>query len=100
MFKEHHIYKRRRINKNLIKTFDKFLFIIAVLGPLMTLPQLIKIYTLKNAAGVSAISWGLYAVLDIPWIIYGFIHKEKLLVFSYFLWIITNTAVTIGAIIY
>ena len=53
----HHISKRKRAYKKLptyphpktlIRWFDNFLLIIAVLGPLIAIPQIVKIYTLKQ----------------------------------------------------
>ncbi|HED05911.1 MAG TPA: hypothetical protein ENI61_04420 [Ignavibacteria bacterium] len=105
----HHIHRRKRIYKKLekypsknkgIKFLDKFLLIIAVIGPLVTLPQIIKIFTLKDATGISVISWSLFAILDIPWIVYGFVHKEKPIIISSILWFILNIIVVFGALRY
>ena len=105
----HHISKRKRVHKRFesyphpkkgIRLFDKFLMIIAIVGPLMSLPQILKIFILKDASGISIISWSLYALFNIPWIIYGFVHKEKPIVVAYLLWFSTNVIIIIGAILY
>jgi len=104
-----HIHKRKRVHQKLekyphpnkwIKFLDRFLIIVAVVGPLMVLPQILKIFMLKDAMGVSALSWGLFALFDIPWIIYGAVHKEKPIIIAYSLWLVTNLIVVVGALIY
>lgn len=104
----HHIHKRKRATKfepyphkhPWIRFLDKLLVVIAVIGPLMTFPQILKIYIEKQAIGVSVLSWSLFTLFNIPWIIYGFVHKEKPIVIAYFGWFITNVLVAIGAVIY
>jgi uncharacterized protein with PQ loop repeat len=105
----HHMHKRKRVHQKLrkfphpnkkIRFLDNMLLIIAVLGPLSTIPQLTKIFISKNAAGVSTLTFGFFAAFDIPWIIYGMVHKEKPIVLAYTLWLIANLTIVIGTIIY
>ena len=83
-----------------IRFLDNMLLVVAVIGPLVNFPQVFKIFALKTAAGVSALTFSLFAFFDIPWIIYGVIHKEKPIVISYSLWLITNLTVVAGTILY
>ena len=62
----HHFYKRKRIYQKLEpyphpnkwkRLMDKLIYAVGIFGPVMTIPQLTKIWLDKNAAGVSAISW-------------------------------------------
>lgn len=101
----HHIHKRRKrkdiVNEGkFVKFLDRFLIIVGVISPMMTLPQIFKIYSAQNAAGVSIISWTFYAIFDIPWIVYGFVHKEKPIIISYLAWLLMNLAVVVGCLIY
>jgi hypothetical protein len=52
------------------------------------------------AIGVAAPSWFGPALLDIPWILYGIMHREKAIVITYTLWLVMNTTVGVGAILY
>ena len=79
---------------------DGIVLVVGILGPLSALPQVLKILVLQNATGVSVISWGLGALFDIPWILYGIVHKERPIVIAYTLWFFMNIAVTIGALMY
>ena len=104
----HHIHRRKRgtmleayPHKNKwIRYLDKFLIFVAIMGPLMTLPQILKIYIEQNSVGVSAWSWGLYSFFNIPWIVYGFVHKEKPIILGYSLWFVTNLVVVVGVLMY
>lgn len=101
----HHIYRRKQRGqfphrKPVIRLLDKALLWIAVIGPLMALPQIAKIYAERNAAGVSLVSWTLFALLNIPWIVYGTVHREKPIIISYCLWLLVNAAVVVGIVMY
>lgn len=104
-----HLQVRKRVSKNLepvpARTFpkrflDRVVLFVGILGPLTTIPQLVVIYTTHNATGVSALSWGLPALLDIPWILYGVIHRERPIIITYLLWFVANSAIFVGAIAY
>jgi uncharacterized protein with PQ loop repeat len=105
----HHIHKRKRVHERLepyphenkwVKLLDDFLLAVAVIGPVMSIPQIWKIFSTRTAAGVSALSFGLFAAFNIPWIIYGAVHREKPIYIAYILWLISNTAVVVGTMLY
>lgn len=66
----------------------------------MALPQVALVYVGRDVAGISVVSWLGWAILDIPWIIYGFVHKERPIIITYTLWMAINFSIVIGAIIY
>lgn len=104
----YHFYKGKKTKKsessqlnNETKLFlDKFIYFIGIYGPIMTIPQILKIYVDKNASGVSVISWSSYAFCAIFWIIYGIIHKEKPIVLTYCVWLALDIVIVIGTFIY
>lgn len=105
----HHIHLRKRraddyepfpARSAWKRALDRVVLCVGVIGPIATAPQIYKIYAFQNAAGVSALSWGIWALLDIPWIIYGFVHRERPIILTYTLWLIINTIVCVGAILY
>ncbi len=105
----HHLQRRKRSHQNTeqyphpnkwIKILDDILMAVAIIGPLMNLPQIYKIYSEQIASGLSLISWSLYAICDIPWIIYGIVHKEKPIMIAYILWFLTNMTVVIGIFLF
>lgn len=66
----------------------------------MTIPQIVKIFAYQDAAGVSVISWATFAVFDIPWILYGLSHNDRPILITYTLWLIMNSIVVVGALMY
>jgi uncharacterized protein with PQ loop repeat len=83
-----------------MRALDVAVYAAGILGPLATIPQVLQIYTMHNAVGVSVATWGMYALFDIPWIIYAFVHREPPLIMCYLLWFLFNALVAIGALLY
>ncbi len=79
---------------------DKGIYVVAIIGPLMTIPQITKIWVGQTAAGVSVISWATFCVTATFWMMYGILHKEKPIIFSNILWLILQSFIVVGAIIY
>jgi uncharacterized protein with PQ loop repeat len=105
----HHINRRKRKSINLeeypskkfwIRFLDKLLIFVAAVSPFMTLPQIILIFSTKSAESLSLFSWGMYTFFNIPWIIYGFVHKDRPIMIAYILWFIMNLTVTVGILLY
>lgn len=105
----HHLHLRKRGAKNTepfpsnnigIKLLDRAAIVAGITGPAMTLPQIYQIFALHNATGVSAFSWAAFAILDIPFIIYGLVHKDRLITVTYILWLVANLTVAFGAVFY
>jgi len=105
----HHIHQRKRVHQKLepyphthpwINFLDRLLLVVAIIAPFTTLPQLYTIFIEKNVTGVSAITWLLYTVLTLPWIVYGFVHKEKPIIVSSLLWLVTDVLVVVGTMVY
>ncbi|MBX4192055.1 hypothetical protein KW798_01040 [Candidatus Parcubacteria bacterium] len=83
-----------------IRLLDQICILAGIVGMIMTIPQLSNIFIDHNAAGVSALSWGSYAALDLPWILYAFVHREPPLLITYTLWLFLNILVCVGAVMY
>ena len=105
----HHLHLRKRLSRALepypARTFwkrllDKTVYVVGVIGPVMTIPQIVLIYVGRDASGIAPISWLAWALLDIPWIIYGLVHREFPIVITYTLWFVCNMLVFIGALLY
>ncbi len=88
-----HPNKKKRI-------IDKLIYPIGILGPIMSIPQLIEVFMYKKVSGLSITTWSIWAFFDIFWLIYGFAHKEKPIIITYMMWLIVNLSVVIGVILY
>ena len=101
----HHFFARRRrepypATRVGLRMLDIVVYIAGIVGPLATIPQVLQIYTTHSASGVSFVTWGAYALFDIPWIIYAIVHREPPLLLCYILWFFFNSLVAIGVLLY
>ena len=105
----HHLSKRKRIHKKFeeypskkfwIRFLDRLLVVIAVVGPLVSIPQLWAVYSTHDAANISFFSWGLWALFNLVWLTYGIVHKEKPIIITYILWFFVNSAMAVAALIF
>lgn len=97
----HHWLRIKKLTQKQQKQLIKrSVLTIAVIEPVMTLPQIYEIWVKRQAEGVSSLTWSLYIGAAIIWLLYGLQLKDKPLIISSSLWIVTEAAVAIGAILY
>lgn len=105
----HHLHIRKRVSKSLEpyparspwkRLLDKVIFAAGVIGPIFSIPQIVLIYSNRDATGISPVSWFGWAALDIIWIVYGLVHKEPPIAVTYTFWFVVNLTVAFGAILY
>ncbi len=105
----HHIHKRKRIHQKHEKYphpkkgkryIDRIVYIFGIIGPLTGAAQSYKIWSLKEAAGLSIIMFGFGILNDMVWITYGAIHKEKPIILMYSLWLVVNIITVAGILVY
>ena len=105
----HHIRARARHTKGLepfpatgaLKHFfDYLMYAVGVFAPLALVPQILQIYTTRSSAGVSLLTWSLFTLLNILWVFYGAIHKDKHIFFASALMILFDLVVVIGILLY
>jgi MtN3 and saliva related transmembrane protein len=83
------------------KVLNRLFYLIAVLGPLSSLPQIIEIWvTDKSATGVSLSTWLMFLLMSAVWLWYAVTKRDRPLVVSNALWMITDAIVIAGAIYY
>ena len=100
----HKVERRQGTKKVKITGYQKFLdkltFVAGVVGPFTVLPQIYSIFSTHSAAGVSMATWLLIFIVTLPWVFYGFAHKEKSIIVSFILWEIANGMVVVGVLLY
>ena len=87
----------RKQQKQIIK---RSVLAIAIIEPAMTLPQIFEIWVKRQVEGVSSLTWGLYIGAACIWLLYGIQLKNKPLIISSTLWIITEILVVMGVVFY
>lgn len=101
----HHLHRRRRREPYPatgvgLRVLDIVVYAAGIAGPLATIPQVLEIYTTHSAEGVSLVTWLMYALFDLPWVIYAIVHREPPLILCYALWFAFNCAVVVGVLLY
>jgi uncharacterized protein with PQ loop repeat len=105
----HHLHVRKRVHEKKEKyphpeefkrKYDKFMYAIAILCPIMFLPQMLKVWISQDASGISIVSWISFAVIACFWTYYGILHKERQLIIMNGALVIIQLMTAIGAIIY
>ena len=105
----HHQHVRKRLYKNLEMypadnklrhALDIAVYCASFFGLVMTLPQLWNIWIVRNASGVSALSWIAYSLSAIIWLMYGIVHKEKPIIYSNTFAVVFNILIVIGTLMY
>ncbi len=105
----HHYHVRKRVfhkdepyphPDRFKRLLDRSVYFVGVIGPIMTLPQLYMIWHNQNAEGVSIWTWGAYGFVSVFWFLYGTLHDEKPIVFTYSFWILVHAFVITGIILY
>ena len=88
-------------NKKHKKTLiGHLVLIVAIIAPIMTLPQIYNIWVNHLTEGVSVATWSLYVGSAFIWLMYGVQLKDKPLIISSTLWVIFESAVVIGVLLY
>jgi uncharacterized protein with PQ loop repeat len=104
-----HYHLRKRIHKKhepyphpdrLKRFFDRVIYVVVILGPVMNLPQLFKIWIYRDATGVSFVSWTGFTIFSVIWFIYGVLHREKPIIFMNVFIMVIQALIAMGSFLY
>ena len=93
-------HKQNKHKKRKPVLINSVIIPVAIAQPLMTFPQILAIFDHKSAHNVSIFTWGAYNVASAVWLYYGIVHRERAIIFSQTLWLIVQSLVILGIIIY
>ena len=99
---QHNKFLKKKISKNgfWITSLYYTTLIVGIIAPFTALPQILKIFIEQNAAGVSLLSWSLFVLFAIPFIIWGIVQRDAPIAVTYSLWATADLVVVIGVLIY
>jgi MtN3 and saliva related transmembrane protein len=82
--------------------FDRFMVVAGLISPIATIPQVIKVFAThsQHASGQSLITWLVYTVLALLWVIYGALKREMAIIAGNGLGVIMYGLVVIGILIH
>ena len=81
-------------------TVKRLLGGLSIFTMLMTIPQVFAIWISHVASGVSLVSWGAYLISAVVWLWYGLWRRDKNIYLPCVGWILLDSAVLIGALVY
>lgn len=61
---------------------DKIIFPIALVSPIMTVPQVLQVWQKHETAGLAVTTWIGFAFASAFWTLYGLAHKDKTITVS------------------
>lgn len=93
----HPQHKIRKVNPDYI---DSAMSLIAIVSPLTIIPQIIQIYQTKDVEGISLITWVFSVLTSLTWIIYGFHHKDKPIIFNSIMGAVFCSLIAFGVLLY
>ena len=79
---------------------DKLVYVAGIGSPIMTFPQLYKIWINKTTEGLSLVTWIAYFITAIIWLSYGVVHKDRPIIITNILWVVMDIAIILGIILY
>lgn len=91
--KQHH-YKEKSIH-----ILDKIIFPIALVSPIMTVPQVLQVWEKHQTSGLSVTTWIGFTFAAVFWTLYGLTHHEKAISIPSFFVTILDLLIVIGILI-
>ncbi len=99
----HGLVEKHRNQKNIQKRhklINRLIVPIAIIQPLMTIPQIMTIFVNKSASDVSIVTWVAYEIGSSLWLYFGVVHKIKSIIITQTLWLIIHSLMIIGILLY
>lgn len=91
---------RLKTNRKTKKEIYEIAMVVAVVQPIMVLPQALQIYNNRSAADVSLLTWSMLLIFNISNFIYGLVFGIKPLIINNAIWVIVDAAVVVGILLY
>lgn len=82
------------------KRIEFFALIAGIVQPLITLPQIITIYSNQSAEDVSLLTWIGYLFFGITFLVYGLAFKLKPIWIGQIIWVTMQAITVIGILLY
>ncbi|HKC14696.1 MAG TPA: SemiSWEET family transporter [Patescibacteria group bacterium] len=75
---------------------DKVIFPIALISPIMTVPQVLQVWQKHETAGLAITTWIGFAFASTFWTLYGLAHKDKAIVASSATVVVLDILIVLG----
>ena len=92
--------KINQIDEKYKKRVANFALVAGIIQPLITLPQILAIYSNHSARDVSLLTWVGYLVFGITFLVYGLVFNLKPIWIGQIIWVTMQTITVVGIILY
>lgn len=82
-----------------VSGLERVLRALSVVTMLMTVPQVVIVWTGPSVEGVSLVSWLSYLVSACLWLVYGLRKHDKTIYLACIGWILLDAAIVIGVLV-
>jgi uncharacterized protein with PQ loop repeat len=89
-----------KTNKKQKREVLEIAYFVAVIQPIMVLPQAIQIFSHHSAKDVSLLTWAMLLIFNTSNFIYGLVFNIKPLVINNAIWMAVDALVVIGVLLY
>jgi len=96
---EKHLEKHLQ-DKVVTKKIDRMMAFIGTMGPMSTFIQVVHIFNVRTAAGISVYTWVGYMLVSVCWFAYGFFYKDKPIMIVNTLSLFVNSFIIVGFVLY
>jgi len=95
-----YVIHKYAITKKDKRFIDRAAYVVGIMFPVSTLPQVIQLYSTHDASSLSLITWSMYGLLTGLFLIYAMVDNIKPLIFTQIAWIFIDICMITGIIIY
>jgi uncharacterized protein with PQ loop repeat len=82
-----------------ISGLERVLRALSIVTMLMTVPQVVIVWTGPSVEGVSLVSWLSYLLSACLWLVYGLRKRDKTIYLACIGWILLDAAIVIGVLV-
>lgn len=98
----HPRHHRRKIDarQGVLSTFNSCMYLVALISPVMTVPQFVLVWAHRQTAGLSLATWSAYTLASLLWLAYGLMQRQKPLVLSQALLLVLDFSIVLGVVLH
>jgi uncharacterized protein with PQ loop repeat len=89
-----------KTNKKQKREILEIAYFVAVVQPIMVLPQVIQIFSHHSARDVSLLTWAMLLIFNTSNFIYGLVFNIKPLIINNAIWMIVDALIVVGVLVY
>lgn len=86
--------------EKLKKFFDRSIIFVGMISPIMTVPQVWKVWEDQSTVGLVLAPWITYLCVTSFWLAYGILHRERPIILINTTWIFVHIAMLVGMYMY